>query len=138
MDKRLFFLINMAQHRVFNFAETESEKRVGLSVTQSTALMFIAKNEGCLQKALAEATGLHQSAVTGLIARMIKNGLIDRKPCSEDGRASRLYLSDKGHEKLPNIFPLIRELNEQLTHDFSAAEIDTVTRFLNKVIGNFK
>ena len=43
MDRRLFTLINAAQHRMFKFAELESEKRAALTVTQSAALMFIAK-----------------------------------------------------------------------------------------------
>lgn len=138
MEKRLFTLINAAQHRMFKFAELESEKRIGLTVTQSAALMFIAKNEGCQQKALADATGLNQSAVTGLISRMKKNGLIERKACADDGRASNLYLSEKGRQKLPEIFPLVGELNERLTANFNADEIDTVARFLNNVIKEFK
>lgn len=137
MDKRLFYLMNRAQHRAFKFAEIESEKRIGLSVTQSAALMFIAKNEGSLQKALSEETGLNQSAVTGLVGRMINNGLIERKTCPIDGRASRLYLSKTGRKKLPEIAPLVEEMNKKLVADFTAKEIDTVTRFLNSVIQNF-
>ncbi|GAB3105790.1 winged helix-turn-helix transcriptional regulator [Aestuariicella hydrocarbonica] len=137
MDKRLFYLMNIAQHRVFKYADAESEKRIGLSVTQSAALMFIATNEGCLQKALSEATGLNQSAVTGLVGRMMKNDLIDRKICPEDGRASRLYLSAKGQAKLPEVFPLIGELNKKLTAGMSTTEIDVVTKFLNNLIKEF-
>ncbi|ARU57400.1 MarR family transcriptional regulator [Oleiphilus messinensis] len=138
MEKRLFYLMNTAQHRMFKYADSQSERRIGLSVTQSAALMFIAKNEGCLQKALAEAMGLNQSAVTGLIGRMVKNRLIERKACNEDGRASRLYLAEKGKEKLPEIFPLVGEMNDKLTADFSAEEIETVTKFLNRVIQDLK
>lgn len=138
MEKRLFYLINTAQHLMFKFADSDTERRIGLSVTQSAALMFIAKNEGCLQKALSDATGLNQSGVTGLIGRMIKNGLIERKPCPEDGRASRLYLTDFGQAKLPEIFPLVGELNEKLEADFSKEELDVVARFLNNIIKNFK
>ncbi|MCE2029690.1 MarR family winged helix-turn-helix transcriptional regulator [Sessilibacter corallicola] len=138
MEKRLFTLINAAQHRMFKFADLECENRLGLTVTQSAALMFIAKNEGCQQKALANATGLNQSAVTGLINRMKKNGLIERKACAEDGRASMLYLSEKGRLKLPEIFPLVGELNDKLTANFTDKEIDIVTRFLNNVIREFK
>lgn len=138
MDKRLFLLINMAQHRMFKFADSQCEKRLGISVTQAAALLFIAKNEGCLHKALSEATGLNHSGVTGLVGRMEKNGLIVRKSCSEDGRASRLYLTAAGHAKLPEIFPMIGDLNDKLNADFSAEELDTVTRFLNNVLKEFK
>ena len=138
MDKRLFFLINKAQHRMFKYAEPQCEQRIGLSVTQATALMFIAKNEGCLQKDLATATGMNQSAVTGLIGRMENNDLIYKKACDEDARASRLFLTEKGREKLPDVFPLVKVLNQKLTEEFSSKEIDTIARFLNHVIDDFR
>jgi DNA-binding MarR family transcriptional regulator len=128
----------MAQHRMFKFADTHCENRLGIPVTQAAALMFIAKNEGCLQKALSQALGLNNSAVTGLVGRMLKNEIIERKPCEEDGRASRLFLSEKGKSKLPEIFPLIQEVNEKLSEEFSKEELEIVSRFLNKVIDIFK
>lgn len=137
MDTRLFYLLNTAQHRMFKFADTESERHIGLSVTQSAALMFIAKQEGCLQKDLAQATALNQSAITGLIGRMLKNGLIERKPCAEDGRASRLYLSDFGRDKLPEIYPLVDQMNQKLAAHFTEDELYIVAKFLNHVIEDF-
>ena len=119
------------------FADTQCEQALGISLTQGAALMFIAKNEGCLQKALSDEMGMNHSAVTGLVGRMKKNDLIIRKPCEEDGRASRLFLSEKGRSKLPEIFPLIGKLNDKLSDEFSDNELDTVARFLNHIIRDF-
>lgn len=138
MDKRFFFLINMAQHRMFKFADVQCKERLGLSVTQATALIFIAKNEGCLQKELAAVVGQNQSAITGLIGRMQKNDLIDRRACEDDGRASRLYLSAEGQSKLLEVFPLIKELNHKISAQFSDEELETVARFLNVMIEDFR
>jgi DNA-binding MarR family transcriptional regulator len=128
----------MAQHRMFKFADTQCEERLGIPVTQAAALMFIAKNEGCLQKDLSQALGLNNSAVTGLVGRMLKNCIIERKSCEEDGRASRLFLSEEGREKLPVLYPLIHQVNEKLSEEFSEEELETVSRFLNKIISIFK
>lgn len=138
MDKRLFFLLNMAQHRMFKYADSECERHLGISVTQTAALMFIAKNEGCLQKNLGLALSLNKPAVTGLVGRMLKNDLIIRKASTDDGRASNLFLSELGKQKLPFIFPLISEVNEKLREEFSEEELETVARFLNKVIHDFQ
>ncbi len=138
MDKRLFFLMNMAQRRVFRFADSESEKHLGISVTHVAALLFIAKQEGCLQKELAQALGLNKPAVTGLADRMEKQGLITRKPCETDGRAARIHLSDKGRSILPAVSPLIEAMNQKLTAEFTEEEIEVVLRFLNKIMENFK
>lgn len=137
MDERLFFLLNMARHKIFQYADTQCEQRIGITVTQAAALMYIAKHEGCLQKELSAALSLNNSAITGLAVRMERNKLIVRKPCSEDGRASRVHLAEAGRDKLPEIFPLIKELNQQLSSDFSDSEIKVVTRFLNKVLDDY-
>ena len=128
----------MAQHRMFKFADHHCEEQLGISVTQAAALMYIAKNEGCLQKKLSKALGLNNPAITGLATRMSKKGLITRQTCEEDGRASRLYLSELGQSKLPNIFPLVHQINEKLTADFSEEDMEIVVRFLNKVMNDFE
>lgn len=137
MGDRIFFLLNMAQRSAFNFADSECEKHVGISVTQAGALLFIARNEGCLQKSLAIALGLNHPAAAGLAGRMIKNKLIESKPYPKDGRASCLFLSKTGKRKLPKIFPLISNLNAKLTDNFSKDEIATVVRFLNETMQPF-
>ena len=91
-----------------------------------------------MQKTLSQALGLNNSAVTGLVGRMLKNNIIERKACTEDGRASRLFLTKEGQDKLPIIYPLIQELNEKLSEEFSQDELETVSRFLSKVIDIFK
>lgn len=136
MDNRLFFLINKAQHRVFKFANSKSEQSLGVSVTQVAALLYVANSEGCSQKDLSGALGLKSPAVTGLVSRMEKNGLVERRPCSEDGRALQIYLTRAGQGKLPTIFPLIEELNASLVAGFNDDEIEVVVRFLNQVLQN--
>ena len=79
MENRLFFLINKAQHRVFTLANQKSEQVLGVSVTQAAVLLHVAKHEGCLQKELSRALGLNHPATTGLVARMLKNGLLERR-----------------------------------------------------------
>jgi DNA-binding MarR family transcriptional regulator len=137
MDRRLFFLINAAQHRMLKFADRRCDEELGISVTQAAAIMYVAKNEGCLQKDLAAAFGLNKPAITGLVGRMEKNGLIRRQPCEQDGRATRLYLSKLGQNKLPKIKQLTQTFNALLTQDFDEDEINTVIRFLNKIMDEF-
>ena len=107
MDKRLFYLLNSARQRVYKYADQKAEESLGISVTQLGALMLIATNEGCLLKDLAHSLNLNNSALTGLAARMEHNGLIERRACELDGRASRLYLTLLGRSKIDSARPLI-------------------------------
>lgn len=133
-DKRLFFLLNMARHHLFAYAEAQCLENIGITVTQAGAMLFIAKHAGCQQKALATALGLKKSAVTGLLNRMQQQQLIERHSCPNDARASNLFLSTIGKAKLPLIQPLIQQLNTQFLSEFSEQEITVIVRFLNTVI----
>lgn len=137
MDKRLFYLLNSARHRVYKHADQKAEEALGISVTQLGALMLIAANEGCLLKDLAQSLNLNNSALTGLAARMEHNGLIERRACEQDGRASRLYLTLLGRSKIDSARPLISQLNAAMTEGFSEQEVDVILRFLNRLLSEF-
>lgn len=137
MDKRLFYLLNIARHRVYKNADQRSEEALGISVTQIGALLLVAGDEGCLLKDLARSLNLNNSALTGLAGRMEQKGLLERRPCEQDGRASRLYLTELGRSKIDSAKPLITELNERMTEGFTDDEVDVILRFLNRLVNDF-
>ncbi len=137
MDKRIFYLLNIARHRVYKHADQRSEEVLGISVTQVGALLLVAGDEGCQLKDLARTLNLNNSALTGLAGRMEQKGLIERRPCEQDGRASRLYLTELGRRKIDSAKPLINELNERMTEGFTDDEVDVILRFLNRLVNDF-
>jgi len=137
LDKRLFFLLNMAQRKLFNYVDKVCEDALDASVTQLAALLYIVKHSGCLQKDVAKALSLNKSAVTGLIVRMEKNELLERFVSNEDARAIKLYPTPSGVQKTLDLMPFIDELNELFSEDFTDEEIETVLKFLNFVIKRF-
>lgn len=137
MDKRLFFLLNLAQKRLFKYVDGLCENELGASVVQLGALMYLVKSPGCLQKELAAALGLNKSAITGLINRMEKNGLVTRAVPDNDGRAVVLTATAEGIEKVVALKPMINQLNSAFTDEFSEEEITTVLKFLHFILKNY-
>lgn len=137
MDKRFFYLLNKARHRVYKHADQLSEEMLGISVTQVGALLLVAGNEGCLLKDLAHSLNLNSSALTGLAGRMESKGLLKRQACDQDGRASRLYLTELGRQKIESAKPLIAELNNRMTDGFSDEEVIVILKFLNRLANDF-
>ena len=78
MDQRLFYLLNIARHKVYKYADQQSEDALGVSVTQLGALMLIDQDDGCLLKDVAKRLHLNNSALTGLATRMVQNGLVEQ------------------------------------------------------------
>ena len=137
MDKRLFFLLNIAQRKLFNHVDKVCEDALDTSVTQLAAMLYIVKHAGCLQKDVATALSLNKSAVTGLIVRMEKKELLERIVSEEDARAIKLYPTPMGIQKTLDLMPFINELNKLLSEDFTDEEMDTVFKFLNFIIKRF-
>jgi DNA-binding MarR family transcriptional regulator len=65
---------------------------------QAFCLRMLAANDGITQRDLAEALHLSRPAITTMLQRMQKAGLIARRPDEADQRLMRVYLTDDGRE----------------------------------------
>jgi DNA-binding MarR family transcriptional regulator len=57
---------------------------------------------------ISERVHLSQSALSRLIARLEKDGLVERGMCSEDRRGVRVVLTDKGRSLHGDVLPVQR------------------------------
>jgi MarR family transcriptional regulator, organic hydroperoxide resistance regulator len=133
-DKRLYFLLNVAQQALRKHVDEEGMERTGLTSAQMAVLFYIAKHDGCLLKDLGEGLGVKNAAITGLVARTEKTGCIKRKASALDGRATHLHLTAKGQRRLEEIKRLNDELGRSLRSGFSEAELEVVSRFFQHVL----
>ena len=133
-DRRIFFLIHRAQRRLQKISNKLFIESLGVSSAQMAAIFFLLKNDGCLLKELSEGLDLNNSAITGLVNRMDKAGLIKKEKCAEDGRAFRIFLTNKSKDLAPKAFPLMQESNKIITKNFSEEEVNIVIRFLNEIV----
>ncbi len=62
-----------------------------LTAAQSGALFVLGQKDGALIGEAAEALDLAPSAMTGLVDRMVRAELVERRPDPKDGRAFRLH-----------------------------------------------
>ena len=68
---------------------------------------------------------------------MVKNGLIVKKKSETDGRASHIFLTDKGWDIGKKAQPLVSEYNNDLLERFKDDEIEVIHRFLNTIVENY-
>ncbi|MEW2403677.1 MarR family transcriptional regulator [Streptomyces sp. NPDC046862] len=59
---------------------------------------------------IAERVHLSQSALSRLVARLERDGLVTRGMCAEDRRGVRVCLTDKGRELHGRVLPVQREV----------------------------
>ncbi len=133
-DKRLYFMLNVAQQALRKRMDEDGVSRTGLTSAQMGVLFYVAKHDGCLLKDLGRGLGVKNAAITGLVARTEKTGCLKRKASSVDGRATHLHLTAKGQRKLEEIKKLNDEIGRELKQGFSESELETVSRFFQHVL----
>lgn len=129
-SRRLFFLLSAGARRVQRWVDGELAGMGGLTQAQSGLLFFLGKDGGALIGEAAEALDVAPSAMTGLVDRMARAGLVERRPDAGDGRSHRLYLTDEGRAARTAALAGLKDLNATLTEGFTEAEVDAIARWL--------
>lgn len=137
MDKRLFFILSRARHRINKFINNSLIKHFSITSVQAAAILFLQKNKNSLLKELGKGLDMNNSAVTTLVERLEKNNLVKKEKSIKDKRASLIYLTEKGEKTANEIKPFIKEFNSHFEKNFSREELDTVMKFLNFSISYF-
>ena len=135
MDRRLIFLLNVAQRRVQRFATTQSPK--GVTAAQAGLLFVLGQRDGVLLGEAGAALDLGMPGISGLVERTVEAGLVEKRADPDDGRAWRLWLTSSGRRALARAKAGAAELNATLKEGFTDAEIDVVARWLARVQKKF-
>ena len=136
MDRRLIFLLNVAQRRLQRWGAAQAPKG-GVTPSQSGLLFVLGKRDGVLMNEAGAALDLGMPGISGLAERMFEAGLIAKRVDPDDGRAWRLWLTPAGRKALARAKTGVAEVNARLTEGFSDAEIEVVSRWLTSLQNKF-
>jgi len=136
-DRRFIFLIGQASHRIITRLDHAMLKTGGITAAQSGALYYLRENDGCLFTELSRTLGLDKSAITGLVDRLEKKGLVERRASTADRRAISIFLTPSGKDTAERCLTVTREFNEKIIEGLSEKEINILSRILQKVISRF-
>lgn len=87
----------------------------GVTAAQSFVILDLMDHEGTSVKDMAARIQLDSPAVTGLIDRLLKEGLVERREDPDDRRSLNLYLTAKGRTLADErLAPMALEFNRFL------------------------
>ena len=107
---------------------------IGLFPGQEILLMQLSEKDGEPQKTLCESIGLDHSTVAKSVARLERDGLIERRKCPNDGRISQVHLTREGREMTERITRVWAELERQTVEGLSAEERVQLMATAKKII----
>ena len=118
---RLFFVkwdLSPSQFNILNVLHTEPQ---GLTQIELSRLLI-----------------MHRSNVTGLVDRLEKRALIERRDSPEDRRAYRVVLTPSGKRLVGKILPEYYAAAESIWGNFPAARARELVEDLEKLSGNIE
>ncbi|MES2054922.1 MAG: MarR family winged helix-turn-helix transcriptional regulator [Pseudomonadota bacterium] len=131
---RFIYLLNVAQRRVQAAVQDEGD---GATAARAGLLMALSPDMGTPMAQLGPILDLGAPALSGLIDRTSRAGLIERCPDPADGRAWIILLTAEGAAARAEAIRGAHALNERLCNGFDDAELAIVARWLEAVRDKF-
>lgn len=110
----------------------------GVTVPQLVCLRQLERTEGATLGELADAVSLSSATVSGILARLVDHGLVERRRGNRDRRRVRAYLTKRGRDLIRRApTPLQDSLIERLRglDDASRAEMVSVLETVVDMMG---
>lgn len=130
-------LINMASRSLARLGERRV-KALGFNIGQLPVLYLLRNGAQMSQKELAKFAKIEQPSMAQMLARMERDGLIQRTPDPTDGRSSLVSLTEAAIAKLPAACHALDEGRERVLAGFSEDEVQTLLQLMRRLNRNLE
>ncbi len=124
-------------HLTTHVWKNELDRRLrplGLSRSKWMLLMALARGaQGASQKALADLLGIEGATLVGLLDRLERDGLVERRSAEDDRRVNEVHLSRKGQALIGRIKEIAAGLRTELFNGMSQGDIEIALRVLSHI-----
>lgn len=121
--------------RGFVRRESNYLSRGKISIPQMSVLEILCREQDCPMNRLAKALGVTRPAATGLVDRLISQGLASRRGDPKDRRVIRVSVTPKGRRVFANIWDQKRRMITDVFGQIPAADRVHYLATLEKVVG---
>ncbi|MGI5241448.1 MarR family winged helix-turn-helix transcriptional regulator [Dactylosporangium sp. CA-139066] len=120
--------------KLLRAAADEAMSVHGVRIGQNLVLEVLWEHDGLSPGELAGRLQMATPTVVNTATRMVKDGLIERRPDPGDRRLVRLYLTDKGRSARAPIEDAQRRLAAHALATLTVQERETLASALQKII----
>ena len=129
------YLINHTA-RLFAQGLREQVAPLGIAPAQFMTLLELWREDGLTQKELMERLDVEQATMANTISRMERDGLIERRPHPEDGRARLIYITDRAKSLEAAATKAARNVNQSFLSALSPDERKQFIQILQQIVGS--
>ena len=128
--ERIWFRLMRLHTRGLN-AISDRLRTIGLFAPQCDVLTTLTEQEGITQQLLAERLYVTKGNISGLIDRLVRAGLVERRPSRDDKRSHAIYLTEEGKRLAIRGIELQKEVVRQT---FGHIDEDTLRAFEDTLV----
>ena len=133
IEDSLGYLLNRTARLMANEL-AERLRPAGVAIGQWAVLLFLWARDGLSQAELSRLVAIEPPTMVRTIDRMVRDGLVTRMPDPDDGRLSRIHLTERGWSLRDELVPLAMAVNHAILQRLTADEGRTLRRLLTKVL----
>ncbi len=124
--------------RLFAHALHERIRPLGLAPAQFMTLLELWAEDGLTQRELVERLDVEQATMANTLARMVRDGLVVRRPHPEDGRAQQVWLTEKARALEGPATAQARQVNERALAALTPGERQTLLALISRAIASLQ
>lgn len=128
-------LISLAARDFARLSEARL-KPLGFGVGHLPVLVALRAGLADTQRDLARFAQIQQPPMAQMLARMERDGLISRTPDPDDGRSSRIALTELAQARLPEAIAALFQGNRDALAGFADEEVVQLVGLLDRLIEN--
>ncbi len=128
----IFFQLTRASQAGIGFS-AEKVAHLGVTASQAMTLNFLGEEDAIPTNVLGQKLRITSATLTGILDRLEKMDLIERRPHPDDRRAILVCLTEKGTRYAREINAIMVEANAEFLSQFSLEESQTFRNLLKQV-----
>jgi DNA-binding MarR family transcriptional regulator len=133
IENSLGYLVNRVA-RLMAHQLAEELRPAGVGIGQWAVLLFLWESDGMSQADLARVVAIEPPTMVRTIDRMVRDGYVTRESDTEDGRISRIHLTDRGRSLRDRLVPKAVAVNAGTLGRLTPDEGRTLRRLLEKLL----
>jgi DNA-binding MarR family transcriptional regulator len=127
------FLLSKSQQKVHQISKSKL-KPYGVTPVQYGILQLLWEKDGQYASELADVLHLEGATMTGIIDRLVKRSLVERRPDLRDRRVNRIYLTEEGQHLEAELRQQMVDMNKEVLSAFSEEEVKKIKQILKRII----
>lgn len=136
VEDSLGYLLARVRSMLWNSVTQMTMQELGVTATQASILWMLGSGQCLAAAELARQYGIDASAVTRLLDRLEKRGLLVRLRSQDDRRVVKLRLTEQGHAYAERMPALYDEVLDKLLRGFGPDEVSLLKSMLRRMLAN--